>query len=154
VGSQKLLQQRRLVGLVGRNETAGEYLLADVELALLAILLFGELSEPRLEQDLLGGQVVVASLHADHLALEGRDLRLGVVDRRSNAGQVLLRRRDLALERGLLRRQLGELGLLIGDQLGQALLFGDCVRKGVGPDGRGRSLKGEAGREQATPRRS
>ena len=56
--------------------------------------------------------------------------------------------RDLALHRGLLGRQLLELSLLLGDQPGQSLLFGDGVGEGVGPH-RGRwSLQDETRRKQ------
>ena len=54
MGREDLLEERSLVGLVGRGQPPCQDGLADVQLALLGVLDVGELNEPQLEEDLLG----------------------------------------------------------------------------------------------------
>ena len=149
VGGQDLLQNGRLIGLVGGDQTTRQDLLADIEFALFGVLFVGQFGEVRLEQNLLRHKAVEMSLDAGHLTLQRVDLRLGVVHRREHTRQVPLGGGDLTLQRGLLPVQLGQLRPLVGDQLRQTLLLGNGVGERVRPNGCGRRLNGEAGREQS-----
>ena len=127
VRREQLLQKRGLVGDVGVPQSGGEDLLPDLEFTLLRVLLDRELSDLGLEHVLLGNEPIVVSRNAVEFHLEGSDLRLGLIEGEANPGEVLLSRGDLRLETGLLFAELGQLVVLIGDDLGQALLFGDRV---------------------------
>jgi hypothetical protein len=146
---QHRLEDRRPVGVVGLLDPCGEEGHPRIELRLLGRFLGLDLGELVVEPRRRGRDLVDGVLAARHLDRHLDDLRADGQEVRVDLGERCLRPRDLRREHLLVRRQRGDGGLLLGDELLERPLLGVGVGQRIGGHG-----AGPRGDEHATERRN